>query len=750
MTRMFSPARLMLAAGYAFLYLTLVVGNASAQSNTPAAPTIDSVTQGDTRLKVAWTAPPDETGITAYDVRHIETSEDETDDDKWTVVDDAWTSGVLEYTITGLNNGAQYDVQVRAVNSSGDGTWSGTEVGTPALPAPTISPVRADDRAVWVSWGAPTGIATGIKAYDVRYIETSEDESVDSNWTVEENAWEEGDGSLNHAITGLTNDTGYDVQVRAVDESNVNGAWSATSSGTPEDHGDSRTDATSIAADARVWGAIDPTGDEDYFSFSVSGTSDFWVHTLGDLDTVGELLDSNGDLIESDDYGGVLPNPENFFLWHKLESGTYYVRVTGFGSTDEPYMLRVRQFTDTTSGRNAATLSLNGSSSATIDPTDDEDYFKLVISEETEIAIRASGFPDTVGELQNSRGTVIAYNDDGDLPGGMRDFLIRSNLEAGTYYVRVLSFDERSEGPYTVSATVITEPGSTTTDAQALTLGDVAGGVIEPAGDEDYFSLTLDKRTHVIIGGVSHAIGISGEIFDSNNFQAPLDSFHFASRFISFQGSLDAGTYTLKVTGKSGAETGRYTVRAIVERTYTSFENRCSNIARSSGINDPFYGCQWHLNNDDQFRNSAGQDIRVEEVWPTYTGNGINVAVVDDGMHYNHEDLRDNVLTSLNHNYDPDQTDIYDYYQWHGTAVAGIIAAEANSLGVRGVAHEANIYGYNYLVEVNDANRADAMSRNATTTAVSNNSWGPLDFGRSSSGKHNVGTGRQGWRDQRL
>ena len=32
-------------------------------------------------------------------------------------------------------------------------------------------------------------------------------------------------------------------------------------------------------------------------------------------------------------------------------------------------------------------------------------------------------------------------------------------------------------------------------------------------------------------------------------------------------------------------------------------------------------------------------DIRVEEVWPTYTGSGINVAVVDDGMHHQHEDL---------------------------------------------------------------------------------------------------------------
>ena len=729
MTRMLSLARLLPTAGLALLCLMLVLGDARAQANTPAAPTIDSVTPGDTQLKVAWSAPAGETGITAYDVRHIETSEDETDDTKWTVADDAWTSGVLGYTITGLDNGIQYDVQVRAVNSNGDGTWSGTEVWTPALPAPTSSSVRADDRAVLVAWGEPTGIATGVRAYDVRYIETSADESVDSNWTVEEDAWEDGGGSLTYAITGLTNGTGYDVQVRAEDEGDVNGAWSLTTSATPEDHGDNRTDATRITADARIWGAIDPTDDEDYFRFSVSGTADFWIYTLGDLDTVGELLDSNGIPIASGDYGAVLPNPDNFFLWLKLQSGTYYIKVTGFGSTDEPYVLRIRQFTDTTSRSNAATLSINGFASATIDPEDDEDYFKLQLSEATEVAIRASGFPDTVGQLQNSRGAVIASNDDGYLPGGRRNFLIRQRLRAGTYYVKVSSFHERSDGPYTVYATAIAEPGGTIADAQALTLGDAAGGIIDPAGDEDYFSLTLDETTYVMIGGVSQVIDISGELLDSNNFRAPIDSIHFGDSFV-FQGRLDAGTYYLKVAGREGTETGRYTVRAIREGGYTHFINLCSNISRSSGIYDPLYGCQWHLNNDDQFRNSAGQDIRVEEVWPTYTGDGINVAVVDDGMHYSHEDLTDNVLTSFNHNYNPDQTDIYNYFEDHGTAVAGLIAAKDNSLGMRGVAPDAKIYGYNYLVEQSDANEADAMSLNAETTAISNNSWGPGDSGR--------------------
>ncbi len=587
--------------------------------------------------------------------------------------------------------------------------------------------MRADDRAVLVSWSAPTGITTGIAAYDLRYIETSADEAVDANWTVEEDAWKEGGGSLTYAVTGLTNGTEYDVQVRAVDEDDVDGAWSATTGATPEDHGNTLADATSVTAGASVWGAIDPAADADYFRLRVPRTADYWIYTLGDLDTVGELLDGGGNYFERNDTGNLLPNPDNFFLWRKLQSGTYYIKVTGFGPADEPYILRIREFTDTTSRSNAATLNLNGSASGTIDPRGDEDYFKLDLSAATEVAIRSTGLTNPIGELQNSNGTVIASDDHTYLPGGFRQFLFREHLQMGTYYVKVGS-SRRSRGPYTVHAAAITEPGSAIADAQPLTLGGTAGGIIDPAGDKDYFRLILEEEAYVIIGGVSQTTNIRADLTDENNLRPSVQTIRFNKSF-TFQGRLDAGTYYLRVMGQLGTATGRYTVRAIVDGVYSHFVDRCSRIRTSSSINDPLYGCQWHLNNDNQFPNSAGQDIRVEEVWPTYTGSGINVAVVDDGIHYQHDDLTDNVLTRFNHNYDPNLTEIYDLFEAHGTAVAGLIAAKDNSLGMRGVAPGAKIYGYNFLVKQSDANEADAMSRNAATTAISNNSWGPNNFG---------------------
>ena len=72
---------------------------------------------------------------------------------------------------------------------------------------------------------------TGITAYDLRYIETSGDETADANWTLREDIWEDGDGDLEFTLAGLTNDTGYDVQIRTVTDQE--GDWSATATGTP-------------------------------------------------------------------------------------------------------------------------------------------------------------------------------------------------------------------------------------------------------------------------------------------------------------------------------------------------------------------------------------------------------------------------------------------------------------------------------------------------------------------------------------
>ena len=103
----------------------------------PGAPTIATpIVPGDASLTVAWAAPINtgSSAITAYDLRYIETGAADKSDANWTVVEDVWAtgSGSLQYTLSGLTGGTQYDVQVRAVNAAGASAWSAAVTGTTA------------------------------------------------------------------------------------------------------------------------------------------------------------------------------------------------------------------------------------------------------------------------------------------------------------------------------------------------------------------------------------------------------------------------------------------------------------------------------------------------------------------------------------------------------------------------------------------------------------------------------------------
>ncbi|MGE3151720.1 MAG: S8 family serine peptidase [Nitrospiraceae bacterium] len=162
-------------------------------------------------------------------------------------------------------------------------------------------------------------------------------------------------------------------------------------------------------------------------------------------------------------------------------------------------------------------------------------------------------------------------------------------------------------------------------------------------------------------------------------------------------------------------------------------------------VDDPLFSQQWHLENTGQDGGTAGEDARVVGVWnQDIGGRGVRIAVVDDGLEIGHEDLVPNVIPGQSHNYltnGSDPTPISTgtcreaggSADCHGTAVAGVAAAFANKVGGRGVSPQANLVGYNLLasgVISPDSLEADAMTRNAVTVWVSNNSWGAPDDGR--------------------
>jgi subtilisin family serine protease len=83
------------------------------------------------------------------------------------------------------------------------------------------------------------------------------------------------------------------------------------------------------------------------------------------------------------------------------------------------------------------------------------------------------------------------------------------------------------------------------------------------------------------------------------------------------------------------------------------------------------------------------QTLRLDQAHRLATGKGVRVAVVDTGVDFDHPDLRDRVTVANNFVDRGERTFTTDI---HGTAVAGVIAASENDVGIVGVAPGAEIY----------------------------------------------------------
>ncbi len=103
--------------------------------------------------------------------------------------------------------------------------------------------------------------------------------------------------------------------------------------------------------------------------------------------------------------------------------------------------------------------------------------------------------------------------------------------------------------------------------------------------------------------------------------------------------------------------------------------------------NDAYYSSQY-----------APQDTGLENVWPSYTGKDVKVAVIDSGIATTHADFANNTFIE---GWKVDKNTVHLVNEdsdtiGHGTHVAGIIAARKNNgIGISGVAPEAKIIPVN-------------------------------------------------------
>lgn len=100
-------------------------------------------------------------------------------------------------------------------------------------------------------------------------------------------------------------------------------------------------------------------------------------------------------------------------------------------------------------------------------------------------------------------------------------------------------------------------------------------------------------------------------------------------------------------------------------------------------------------------------DIGAPTSWNNgFTGDGIDIGIIDSGIQTTHPDLNGAIVQSRN--LVTGTTDGSDLLG-HGTHIAGIIAAQNNAIGYKGIAFDANLYNAKIRNDLNGQMTTDAV-----------------------------------------
>ena len=371
------------------------------------------------------------------------------------------------------DTGNDYEVDVTATSGAGTREMTATQTITvtvtdvdteaPGKPgAPTVSAASATSLSV--SWSAPSNAGPAITDYDVRHRTSSPEGS----WT------EKNVPSIAAVIDNLSENTSYDVQVRAINHEGT-GAWSDSGSGTTDaaasdDCLDDNTTTCEVDVGGSVTGNIGTAGDSDWFKVVLEAGTRYQIDLEG-ADTGRGTLPNPGAILYNrssanvafDVNGGVGDNAR--VIYTPTAAGAHYVQANTASGTGT-YTLSVivlgangnsEADTDfpnnnTTTGRVEVGASVTGN----VESANDVDRFRVDLEADKEYQFDLEGAPTGRGTLPDpalsfadATGTVLEYDDnDGD---GVNSQIVYTPTATGVYYLRPHSRVDTETGTYTLS-----------------------------------------------------------------------------------------------------------------------------------------------------------------------------------------------------------------------------------------------------------------------------------------------------------
>lgn len=347
--------------------------------------------------------------------------------------------------------------------------------------------------------------------------------------------------------------------------------FTAGGGGSVADHGNSRAQATRVGLNTETAGALERAGDVDYFRVDVTQVGSVTVETTGVTNTVGYFGATTGGWLGQDDNTGA---EQNFRIASQVTPGTYYVAVVGANgrTATGAYTLAVRftagggTIADHGNSRAQATLvALNTETAGALERAGDVDYFRIEVTAAGRLTVGTTGTTDTFGYFGDTTGRWLSQNDDAS--DADMNFQVVRQVAPGTYYVALVGGNNRrATGAYmfTVQFTAgqpADDHANVLEGATGVTLNTPAAGVLERAGDVDYFRVTVtqDGTLTVEITGETDTYGY---LRGANGTSLGQDDNSGIGQNFQFTRQVTAGTYYVAIVGANNrSATGAYLLR---------------------------------------------------------------------------------------------------------------------------------------------------------------------------------------------
>jgi len=150
-----------------------------------------------------------------------------------------------------------------------------------------------------------------------------------------------------------------------------------------------------------------------------------------------------------------------------------------------------------------------------------------------------------------------------------------------------------------------------------------------------------------------------------------------------------------------------------------------------NNIIEPLFNEQWYLHKNNVFyaNNNIHTDASIHfGTQCRYSGNGIKIAIIDDGLDTAHPELSTSIAATYDISTDSANVSHTHTSDYHGTAVTGVIAANDNGVGLKGLASKSSIMFLKHKENMSDAETITLFQKAAAWGAdIINCSWGTYD-----------------------